>query len=242
MFALSLDPESLIETFGTIGLFAIVFIESGLLVGFFLPGDSLLFTAGLLAAQDQLSFPVIVVGCVLAAIIGDQVGYTIGAQFGPRLLTRDRWYSRPHHVARAQHFFATHGGRAILLARFVPVARTFVPVTAGAVRMPYRAFVRWNVAGGLLWGAGLVTLGYFLGETIPSIDRYLLPIIAVIIILSILPALLHLRSASRSHDPTMSPTTTAPGPAEHDPAEGEPSDAEHDTAAGERSDAEVELP
>jgi membrane-associated protein len=228
MLALSLDPESLIETFGTIGLFAIVFIESGLLVGFFLPGDSLLFTAGLLAADGRLSYPVIVIGCVLAAIIGDQVGYTIGARVGPRILTRDRWYSRPHHVARAEHFFSSHGGRAILLARFVPIARTFVPVTAGAVRMPYRSFVRWNVAGGMLWGAGLVTLGYFLGETIPSIDRYLLPIIAVIIILSILPALLHLRSAARREDPAPEATP--------------PVDAGHDSAPGERTDAEVELP
>lgn len=187
MIAFGLSPDSLLETFGTIGLFAIVFIESGLLVGFFLPGDSLLFTAGLLAAQDKLNYPLIFVGCIVAAIAGDQVGYTIGHKAGPRLLARERWFTQRRHVARAERFFASRGGQAVLIARFVPIVRTFVPVMAGIVRMPYRKFVWWNVAGGILWGGGVTTAGYVLGSTIPSIDRYLLPIIAVIVLISIVP-------------------------------------------------------
>ncbi|MGH9134165.1 MAG: DedA family protein [Ilumatobacteraceae bacterium] len=193
MISFSLSPDSLLETFGTIGLFAIVFIESGLLVGFFLPGDSLLFTAGLLASRNELNYPLIVVGCMISAVLGDQLGYTIGRKAGPRLLARERWFTQRRHVARAERFFATRGGQAVLIARFVPIVRTFVPVMAGIVRMPYRKFVGWNVAGGILWGGGVTTAGYILGETVPDIDRYLLPIIAVIVIASIIPVVRELR-------------------------------------------------
>ena len=193
MIAFSLSPHSLLETFGTIGLFTIVFVESGLLVGFFLPGDSLLFTAGLLASQGKLNFAVIFVGCMLAAILGDQVGYSIGRTAGPRLLARERWFTQRRHVARAERFFNRRGGQAVLIARFVPIVRTFVPVMAGVVRMPYRKFLAWNIAGGVLWGGGVTTAGYILGETIPSIDRYLLPIIGVIILVSIIPVVHELR-------------------------------------------------
>jgi membrane-associated protein len=189
----SLSPHSLLETFGTIGLFAIVFIESGLLVGFFLPGDSLLFTAGLLASQGKLNFAVIFVGCMLAAILGDQVGYSIGRTAGPRLLARERWFTRRRHVARAERFFSKRGGQAVLIARFVPIVRTFVPVMAGVVRMPYRKFLAWNIAGGVLWGGGVTTAGYILGETVRSIDRYLLPIVGVIVLVSIIPVVHELR-------------------------------------------------
>jgi len=193
VISFGLSPDSLLETFGTIGLFAIVFIESGLLVGFFLPGDSLLFTAGLLASQGELNFPVIVVGCMISAVLGDQVGYSIGRKAGPRLLARERWFTRRRHVLRAERFFAKRGGQAVLVARFVPIVRTFVPVMAGIVRMPYRKFVGWNIAGGALWGGGVTTAGYILGETVPSIDRYLLPIIAVIVALSLIPVVRELR-------------------------------------------------
>ena len=166
MISFGLSPDSLLETFGTVGLFAIVFIESGLLVGFFLPGDSLLFTAGLLASQDELNFPLIVVGCMIAAVAGDQVGYSIGRKAGPRLLARERWFTQRRHVARAERFFARRGGHAVLIARFVPIVRTFVPVMAGIVRMPYRKFVGWNIAGGVLWGGGVTTAGYILGDQV----------------------------------------------------------------------------
>jgi membrane-associated protein len=188
------DPKHLIEAFGTVGLFAIVFAESGLLFGFFLPGDSLLFTAGLLASQGHLNFPVILVGCFVAAVVGDQVGYLIGQRSGPRMFNRpDSRIFKKEHVVRAQHFFDEHGSKTIVLARFVPIVRTFTPVLAGVGRMHYRTFVTFNVLGGLLWAAGVTTLGYVLGTTVPSIDRYLLPAIAVIVLLSVLPVLIEVR-------------------------------------------------
>ncbi|MGK0274040.1 MAG: membrane-associated protein [Ilumatobacter sp.] len=194
MTAVSLSPEWLIATFGTIGILGIVFVESGLLIGFFLPGDSLLFTAGLLASQGRLNITIIVVGSVVAAIAGDQLGFAIGRRFGPRLLARERWFTRRHHVERAERFFAERGGRAILLARFVPIVRTFVPVIAGVVGMPYRSFVYWNVAGGACWAAGVSMGGYVLGETVPGLDRYLLPVIGVIVLASIVPVIRELRT------------------------------------------------
>jgi membrane-associated protein len=220
VISFGLSPDSLLETFGTIGLFAIVFIESGLLVGFFLPGDSLLFTAGLLASQDELNFPLIVVGCMVSAVLGDQVGYTIGHKAGPRLLARERWFTQRRHVARAERFFARRGGQAVLLARFVPIVRTFVPVMAGIVRMPYRKFVGWNIAGGILWGGGVTTAGYVLGETVPSIDRYLLPIIAVIVLLSIIPVIHELRRIDDPDEPDE--PVSEPDAAADEEANGEP--------------------
>jgi membrane-associated protein len=189
-----LDPRDLLVTFGTIGLFAIVFAESGLLFGFFLPGDSLLFTAGLFAAQGTLSLPVILVGCFVAAVAGDQVGYLFGKRVGPALFRRpDSRFFRQEYVERAQHFFARYGAKTIVLARFVPIVRTFAPILAGVGRMPYRTFVTFNVVGGLLWAIGVTLLGYALGEMIPDIDTYLLPIIAVIIALSLMPIALEWR-------------------------------------------------
>ncbi|HEX4983206.1 MAG TPA: DedA family protein [Ilumatobacteraceae bacterium] len=223
MISFGLSPDSLLETFGTIGLFVIVFVESGLLVGFFLPGDSLLFTAGLLASQGELNFPLIVVGCMVSAVVGDQVGYTIGHKAGPRLLARERWFTQRRHVVRAERFFARRGGQAVLVARFVPIVRTFVPVMAGIVRMPYRKFVGWNVAGGVLWGGGVTSAGYILGETVPSIDRYLLPIIAVIVLLSIIPVIRELRRID-DHDEPDAPDSEADAAADEE-ANGEPRNA-----------------
>ncbi|HEV7888075.1 MAG TPA: VTT domain-containing protein [Acidimicrobiales bacterium] len=183
-----MDPKHLIETFGTIGLFLIIFAESGLLIGFFLPGDSLLFTAGLLASQGTLSFPVILGGCFLAAVAGDQVGYLFGNRVGPALFRRpDSRIFKQQHVERAQAFFDEHGSKTIVLARFVPIVRTFAPILAGVGKMHYRTFVTFNVIGGLLWAVGVTTLGYVLGKKVPSIDKYLLPVIALIIVLSLLP-------------------------------------------------------
>ena len=194
-----LDPEKIIDWLGpwaTIGLFAIIFAESGLLIGFFLPGDSLLFTAGLLSTQDEynLHFPVLVIGCALFAVLGDQVGYMFGKRVGPALFRRpDSRLFKQEYVHRTKDFFEHHGPKTILLARFVPVVRTFAPILAGVGEMRYPVFFRYNVIGGLVWGAGLVTAGKILGETIPSIDKYLLPIIAVIVILSIIPPLIEMR-------------------------------------------------
>jgi membrane-associated protein len=183
-----LDPQNLLATFGTIGLFLIVFAESGLFVGFFLPGDSLLFTAGLFAAEGTLNLPLILVGCFVAAVAGDQVGYWFGKRVGPSLFRRpDSRLFKQEYVERAQHFFARHGAKTIVLARFVPIVRTFAPILAGVGHMPYRTFVSFNVIGGFVWAVGVTLLGYWLGNLIPDIDRYLLPIIAGIIALSFMP-------------------------------------------------------
>jgi membrane-associated protein len=202
--ALSLDPKDLLDSFGpwaTIGLFLIVFAETGLLIGFFLPGDSLLFTAGLLASQGDLNIGVILVGCFLAAVIGDQVGYTIGHRAGPALFRRpDSRIFKQKYVDRTKEFFDKHGPKTILLARFVPIVRTFAPVLAGVGEMDRRTFTTYNVVGGLVWGVGVTLAGYLLSEVIgDDIDRFLLPIIAVIIVLSILPPVIEaLRHRRRS--------------------------------------------
>jgi membrane-associated protein len=203
-----MEPGDLIETFGLIGLFAIVFAESGLLIGFFLPGDSLLFTAGLLVSTGELSFPLplVLAGCFVAAVAGDQVGYAFGKRVGPSLFRRpDSRIFKQSHVERARAYFEEHGSKTIVLARFVPVVRTFAPILAGVGDMEYRRFVRFNVLGGLLWAVGVTSLGYLLGETIPDIDRYLLPVIGLIAVASVAPVafeLLKARRRSRAHEPT----------------------------------------
>ena len=185
---LGVDPKSLIEAFGTLGLFAIVFAESGILAGFFLPGDSLLFTAGLLASEGVLNYPIIVTGCFVAAVAGDQVGYLIGRRYGPALFRRpDSRFFHKRNVDRARAYFDEHGSKTVVLARFIPVVRTFTPVVAGVGQMDYRKFVTFNVIGGFLWAVGVTTLGFVLGEAIPDIERYLLPMIMVIVVVSFIP-------------------------------------------------------
>ncbi|MGQ0805932.1 MAG: DedA family protein, partial [Actinomycetota bacterium] len=143
-----MSPENLIETFGTVGLFVIIFAESGLLIGFFLPGDSLLFTAGLLASQGKfgLSLPILLIGCFVAAVAGDQVGYMFGQRVGPALFRRpDSRIFKQQYVHRANEFFERHGKKTIVIARFVPVVRTFAPILAGVGEMQYRSFLTFNV-------------------------------------------------------------------------------------------------
>ncbi len=193
-----MHPETLIEAFGTLGLFVIVFAESGLLVGFFLPGDSLLFTAGLLASRGTLNFPLIVVGCAVFAIAGDQVGYLIGRRAGPAIFKRpESRFFHKKNVDRARAYFEKNGPRTIILARFIPVVRTFAPVVAGVGQMEYRKFVTYNVVGGILWGSGVTAAGYVLGESIPDIDKWLLPIIGVIVIVSFVPVILEVLKMRR---------------------------------------------
>lgn len=194
------DLESTLQTIGLIGLFAIIFAESGLFFGFFLPGDSLLFTAGLLSSQGHLApLPVILVGCFVAAVAGDQVGYVFGARVGPSLFRRpDSRIFKQEYVEKAQAFFEKHGSKTIVLARFIPIVRTFAPILAGVGNMQYRTFVTFNVIGGLLWAVGVTSLGYILGESIPEIDKYLLPVIALIVLLSVLPVLLEVRKNRRA--------------------------------------------
>src|SRR3954469_23683877 len=166
--SLGLDPEELLRSFGTIGLFAIIFAESGLMVGFFLPGDSLLFAAGLFAARGSLNIVVITIGCAIAAVVGDQVGYSFGRKVGPSLFKRpDSRFFKQEYLAKAEEFFEHYGSKAIILARFVPIVRTFVPIVAGAGSMNYRTFLRNNVIGGVLWAVLFVQLGYWLGKRYP---------------------------------------------------------------------------
>jgi membrane-associated protein len=202
-----LDPENIIDwlgPFATIGLFLIIFAESGLLIGFFLPGDSLLFTAGLLASRNEagLHLPVLLVGCFIAAVAGDQVGYLFGKRAGPSLFRRpNSRFFKQEYVERTKDFFETHGPKTILLARFVPVVRTFAPILAGVGEMPYSTFIRFNVIGGFLWAVGVTTAGYVLGSAIPSIDRYLLPIIFVIVLISVIPPFLEWRKHRKAVAP-----------------------------------------
>lgn len=191
MFALLDFANDWVTKGGLVVLCAIVFAESGLLIGFFLPGDSLLFFAGFLSStaggEVLPSLPWVAGACALSAIIGDQVGYMIGAKVGPSLFQREK--SRlfhPENVAKAEEFFARHGSKTIVLARFVPIVRTFVPTVAGVSKMHYRTFVTYNVLGGLLWGAGVTTLGYFLGE-IDLVKENIEIAALVIVAVSVLP-------------------------------------------------------
>ena len=199
-----LDPDHLIQTFGLIGVLVIVFAESGLLIGFFLPGDSLLFTAGLLVATTSVlpSLHVVVPLIVLAAVAGDQVGYMIGAKAGPRVFHRpDSRFFKQEYVDKAYSYFERYGGRTIVLARFVPIVRTFAPVVAGVSGMRYRTFVTYNVVGGVLWGVGVTTLGYYLGQ-VDFVAEHIELILIGIVGLSVVPIAVELlRARSRSRDP-----------------------------------------
>ncbi len=182
------DLIQLIQAFGLIGLFGIVFAETGLFFGFFLPGDSLLFTAGLLASQGLLNIWFLVPLMIVGAIAGDSFGYWFGAKVGPKIFNKeDSFFFHKKHIERTQKFYVKYGAKAVFFARFVPVVRTFTPILAGVGSMPYGVFVKYNILGGFVWGGGITLLGYFLGSAIPGIERYLLPIILVIIAISFLP-------------------------------------------------------
>ena len=194
-----LDPDVLIEAFGTIGVLAIVFVESGLLVGLLLPGDSLLFTAGLLSAAGTLpSLWVLLVTIPLAAIAGDQVGYMIGRKAGPVVFQRpESRFFRVEYVDRCHDYFERYGARTIVIARFVPIVRTLAPVMAGVGRMDYLTFLKWNIVGGVAWGVGVTTLGYYLGQ-VEFVRANLEPIILGIVVLSVLPIAFELTRSRRA--------------------------------------------
>ena len=193
-----IEADFLIETFGMLGVLAVVFVESGLLIGFMLPGDSLLFTAGLLSANGTLpDLWVLLVTIPLAAIAGDQVGYAIGRKAGPAVFKRpDSRFFREEYVERSREFFDRYGARTIVIARFVPIVRTLAPVMAGVSRMNYRTFVFFNVIGGIGWGVSVTTLGYFLGQ-VDFVHDNLEPIILGIVALSVLPIAIELLRARR---------------------------------------------
>jgi len=196
---INLDPIAIIKTGSYLGIAALVFAESGLLVGIFLPGDSLLFAAGLLSAGGFLSVGPLVFFVVIAAIVGDSVGYWFGANVGTPLFKRkDSFFFKQEYLKRTERFYQTYGGRAVVLARFVPIVRTIAPILAGIGSMTYRKFLSFNVIGGFLWGAGMILLGYFLGSLIPNSEHYILPLSLVIVVVSFLPILLNLLSGKRA--------------------------------------------
>jgi membrane-associated protein len=182
--------DELIIWAGYVGLTIIVFCETGLLVGFFLPGDSLLVTAGLVASQGKLDIGILTALLMAAAIIGDSVGYAIGYFAGPKLFKKeDSFFFRKDHIKKTHEFFEKYGGKTIILARFVPIVRTFAPTVAGVGRMNYRKFISFNIIGGILWVGSMLFMGYFLGRTIPNIDKHMHIVIGVVIIVSFLPIL-----------------------------------------------------
>jgi membrane-associated protein len=202
LLALSLNPKEILDSlspYGEIGLILIIFAETGFLIGFFLPGDSLLFTAGLLANEGRLNLAAVLIGCFAAAVIGDQVGFTIGQKAGPRIFKRpDSRFFKQEYVARTEEFFERHGPKTIVVARFVPVVRTFAPVLAGVGSMTRRTFLTYNVVGASIWVFGVTLAGYFLADSIgDDIDKYLLPIIAAIIILSLIPPFIEWRRSKK---------------------------------------------
>ena len=187
---MAIDPIALIKTLGLVGVMIIVFAETGLFFGFFLPGDSLLFSAGLLAAAGFISFWPLLVGVIVAAIIGDSVGYWFGRKVGYRIFFKeDSFFFNKKYIDKTKLFFEKYGSKTIIFARFVPIVRTFAPILAGVGGMNYKTFLRFNILGGFLWPIILVPAGYFLGNKIPNIDQYILPVAGIIILLSFLPFL-----------------------------------------------------
>lgn len=194
------DVKALVAWGGYVGLTAIIFAETGLLIGFFLPGDSLLVTAGLLASQDRFGLDILLLGLLLtvASILGNAVGYLIGRASGPRLFRREEsLLFKPKYLRQAAAFYERHGGKTIVIARFMPIVRTFVPVVAGAAGMSQRRYTFYNVVGGVLWIWSMLLTGYFLGRYIPGIDSHIEKVIVVVIALSLLPGLIHWLKARR---------------------------------------------
>ena len=185
-----LNLVEVIKAIGYLGVFGIIFAETGLLVGFFLPGDSLLFTAGFLASQGFLNIWYLITITFIAAVVGDSVGYSFGRKVGPRIFSKEesRFFNK-ENLVKSQQFYEKHGPKTIVLARFVPFVRTFAPILAGVGEMKYGTFITYNVFGGALWTVGVNLAGFYLGRVIPNVDRYLLPIVIAIVFISVLPSL-----------------------------------------------------
>lgn len=192
------DIDAMVRAGGILIVALIVFAESGLLIGFFLPGDTLLFGAGLLASQGEVEIVPLILATILAAIIGDNVGYSIGRRGGRRLFKKaDGIIFRQEHLAVAEKFYEKHGGKTIILARFTPLVRTFAPLVAGISKMPRKVFFLYNVVGAVLWGAGMTLLGYHLGSRIPGLDHYIEYVLFGVVALSIILSLVHLLKDER---------------------------------------------
>lgn len=193
-----INVNSIIESGGILLVALIVFAESGLLVGFFLPGDTLLFPAGFFAAQGKLPIIPLILAIIVAAMIGDNVGYTIGHKTGKRIFRKqDGLLFRVEYLKRAEVFYEKHGGKTIMLARFLPIVRTFAPVVAGVGNMPRRRFIFFDTIGCISWGVGVTLAGYFLGSHIPNIERYILPAIIAASLLTFSPSIYHIAKDQR---------------------------------------------
>ncbi|MBD2441385.1 DedA family protein [Nostoc sp. FACHB-110] len=196
------DLPELIKSIGYFGIWAIIFAESGLLIGFFLPGDSLLFTAGFVASQHLLNIWILIIGAFICAVLGDNIGYVTGHKFGRKLFQReDSLFFHKKHVVKTQKFYQKHGKKTIVLARFVPIVRTFAPIVAGLGAMHYRTFMFYNLIGGFTWTVGMTMLGFFLGKSLPAeqVDKYLLPIIGLIVVISLVPSILHILKENKAN-------------------------------------------
>ena len=181
----------LIETIGLIGVFAFIFAESGLFFGFFLPGDSLLFTAGILASSGHFNIWFLFLGSFLCAILGDSFGYYFGKKTGPRIFSKpDSFFWNKNNIEKTNVFYKRYGNKTITLARFVPIVRTFAPIMAGVGNMKYKTFLFWNILGGMIWTSLMSFGGYFLGSSIKDVDKFILPIVLLIIFISIVPILI----------------------------------------------------
>jgi len=192
---LNLDIVALVKIIGYLGIFGIVFAESGLFFGLFLPGDSLLFTSGLLASQGLFNIYWLVFVVASAAILGDSIGYWFGSKVGYKIFTKeDSLFFNKKYLEKTKEYYEKYGPMTVVIGRFVPIVRTFAPILAGVGEMNYRTFLSYNVIGAFLWAVGLTLLGFFLGSVIPGIEEYILPIIVLIIFVSILPVLLNLKS------------------------------------------------
>jgi membrane-associated protein len=191
---MGIDIIPIIKSLGYAGVWGIVFAESGIIFAFFLPGDSLLFTAGFLASQDYLNIAVLIGGTLVAAITGNMLGYAVGKYVGLKLFAKESRFLKKKHLEMTQRFYAKHGAMAVIMARFMPIVRTFVPFLAGVVQMDYKKFMLYTVVGAILWVMGLCLFGYAFGKVIPEehVDKYLLPIVVGIIIASLLPSLWHI--------------------------------------------------
>ena len=199
----------LIQSVGYIGIFLIVFAESGLLIGFFLPGDSLLFTAGIFASQGLFNVWLLCGLTFLAAVLGDNVGYAFGKRIGPRIFSKkDSLFFHQKYIDKSQAFFEKHGGKTLILARFTPIVRTFAPILAGVGKMEYRRFFAYNIIGAVFWAIGLTLLGYFLGSIIPDPEKYIIPGIIAIVAISVLPSLWHIIRDRKSAAKTQTDAAT----------------------------------
>ena len=185
-----LNPQYLISTLGFVGIIAIIYLETGAFFGFFFPGDSLLVTAGYFASQGQLPIVALLICVFIAAILGDSTGYAFGKRVGPAIFKKDdSVFFNKKYLLRAQDFYEKHGGITIILARFMPVVRTFAPIVAGIGNMKYKNFLAFNVIGGFLWTWTMLLIGYVFGSIIPNPDRYIIPLVVVIILVSAAPGI-----------------------------------------------------